>query len=120
ALPFGLKLLDGLLVRQPANRDLLLAAARGYALYTHAFVALPAERVQRDDIGEARALRRRARNLALRAEGYARRALELDYPGIGAALAADPAQALLVVNGDPEHDVPALYWTAVGLGLAIS
>src|SRR5690606_853081 len=44
----------------------------------------------------------------------------LDYPGIGAALAADPAQALLVVNGDPEHDVPALYWTAVGLGLAIS
>src|SRR5690606_15238499 len=43
ALPFGLKLIDGLLEQQPEHRGLLLAASRGYLLYAHAFVAIPAE-----------------------------------------------------------------------------
>jgi predicted anti-sigma-YlaC factor YlaD len=119
ALPFGLKLIESLLAEQPEHRGLLLAAARGYTLYVYAFVSLPAQEASRDDIDEAQALRQRSRNLALRAHGYALRVLELDYPELDGALRADPDGALLQV-AMPERDVPALYWSAVSLGLAIS
>jgi predicted anti-sigma-YlaC factor YlaD len=119
ALPFGLKLIDSLLAEQPDHRGLLLAAARGYLLYGYAFVGVPAEQARFDDVERARSLRQRARNLYLRAHGYARRALALDYPGIDAALLADPEHALVEVD-TPVRDVPALYWTAASLGLAIS
>ncbi|HEX6998067.1 MAG TPA: TRAP transporter TatT component family protein [Gammaproteobacteria bacterium] len=120
ALPFALKLLDGLIAEQPEHRGLLLAAARGYLLYAYAFVALPAEQVQHEDIRRARAMRDRARGLFLRAHDYARRALLVDYPELAGRLEADPAQALTAVGDDPERDVATLYWNAATLGLAIS
>lgn len=119
ALPFGLKLIDSLLAAEPEHRGLLLAGARGYLLYGYAFVGVPAEQARFDDVERARSLRQRSRSLYLRAHDYARRALALDYPGIDAALLADPEQALLEVD-TPVRDVPALYWTAASLGLAIS
>ena len=55
----------------------------------------------------------------MRAHAYASRALALDYPNIDSALRIDPSEALLRVRA-PERDVPALYWNAAALGLAIS
>jgi predicted anti-sigma-YlaC factor YlaD len=119
ALPFGLKLVESLLAERPEHRGLLLSAARGYTLYSYAFVSLPADEARFDDLDRARELRERARNLALRAHGYAVRALELDHPGIAEELRRDADTAAL----DPasrERDVPALYWSAASLALAIS
>lgn len=120
ALPFTLKLIDSLLLQQPDDRGLLLAGARGYVLYAYAFVSLPAARLSRQDVDAARSMRSRARTLFMRAYGYASRALLLDYPNIEAGLRKDPQQAAMRVGARPERDVPALYWTAASLGLAIS
>jgi predicted anti-sigma-YlaC factor YlaD len=119
ALPFSLKLIDSLLAEQPENRNLLLAGARGYLLYGYAFVGIPADEARFDDFERALELRQRARNLYLRAYAYASRALELDYPGLVAALREQPEEAVIRV-AQPQRDVPALYWTAASLGLAIS
>jgi len=120
ALPFSLKLLESLLAEEPEHRGLLLAAARGYLLYSYAFVHLPAEQSELQDLDEARALRLRARGLYLRAHSYSLRALETDYPGIGEQLLRDPGGAALTVGATPADDVAALYWTAAGLGLAVT
>ena len=117
ALPFSLKLMEGLLAEQPDNEGLLLATCRGYLLYTYGFVHVPAEQRSMDSIAEARALRARARNLYLRAHGYARRALQNRYPGIGGDLSQDPEAALRAVA---QHDVAMLYWDGAALALAIS
>lgn len=119
ALPFALKLMESLLAQEPEHRGLLLAAARGFVLYGYAYVDLPAEQAG-GGIAEIRAQRQRARDLYLRAHGYASRALALDYPGIGDRLRDDPDAAAAAVGRVPARDVPALYWDAVSLGLAIS
>jgi predicted anti-sigma-YlaC factor YlaD len=118
ALPFSLKLVESLLSEQPDHRGLLLTATRGYLLYSYAFVDMPAEESTLEDIDRTRELRRRARNLYLRAYAYASRLLELDYPGLADELAGDPAQAIAAVGRD--RDVATLYWNAAALGLAIS
>ena len=120
ALPFSLKLLDSLLAEQPDHRGMLLAAARGYLLYGYAFVGSEAERAELEDIERTRELRRRARNLYLRAHAYASRALELDYPGLGAELQVEPEAAVATFVADDQSDISTLYWTAAALGLAIS
>jgi predicted anti-sigma-YlaC factor YlaD len=120
ALPFGLKLIETLLEEQPEHRGLLLSAASGYVLYSYAFVSLPAERASDVDIGRARELRQRARGLSLRAHAYASRALELDYPGVAQRLSIEPQDAMSAVGRSPARDVPALYWSAAALALAIS
>ncbi|HEY5569605.1 MAG TPA: TRAP transporter TatT component family protein [Gammaproteobacteria bacterium] len=118
ALPFSLKLVESLLSEQPDHRGLLLTATRGYLLYSYAFVDMPAEESSLEDIDRTRELRRRARNLYLRAYAYASRLLELDYPGLTDELAGDPAEAVAAVGRD--RDVAMLYWNAAALGLAIS
>ena len=120
ALPFSLKLIDGLLLSQPDHQGLLVAAASGYVSYAYAFIDLPAERVSLDDIDAAQAMRARARNLFLRAHGYAIHALELDHPGIEAGLAADPVAAAATLGTDGSDEIATIYWTAASLGLAIS
>ena len=119
ALPFGLKVIESLLAEQPEHRGLLLSAARGYLLYSYAYLSLPAQRLELTDFAAAQQLRRRARNLALRAHGYASRALALDYSEIDAALRAAPEEAAQRITV-PERDVETMYWTAAALALAIS
>jgi predicted anti-sigma-YlaC factor YlaD len=120
ALPFTLKTIDGLLLREPDRRQLLLAGASGYVTYAYAYILSPAERVSLSDIDRARELRGRARNLFLRGHDYAARALEQDYPGVTRELTTEPDAAVKRVGGKPARDVETLYWAAAGLGLAIS
>lgn len=120
ALPFSLKLTDGLLQESPDHRGLLRSAAQGYVLYSYAYVQFPAEQAAMEDLDQARHLRSRARKLYFRAFDYAIRGLEIDHPGLGAAIKTDPAAALTEIGNDDTENVPFLYWAASALGLAIS
>jgi predicted anti-sigma-YlaC factor YlaD len=117
SLPFALKLMESLIAESPRHAGLLLATTSGFTEYSYAFVGQPAERAFSENVEESNALRGRARRLYLRARGYGMRALEVRYPGFGAALEGDPATALARVR---KRDVPLLYWTAAAHGLAIS
>ena len=117
AIPFGLKLYEGLLAESPKHTGLLLAAASGFTEYAYAFVDLKAEEAKEESVDRAEALRERARKLYLRANRYGMRGLEARYPGFGAALDNDAVSALKRVR---KADVPLLYWTAASLGLAVS
>jgi predicted anti-sigma-YlaC factor YlaD len=117
AIPFGLKLYEGLLAESPKHPGLLLAAASGFTEYAYAFIDLKAEEAKEDSLDKANALRERARKMYLRAHAYGMRGLEAKYPGFGAALDNDAVTALKRVR---KSEVPLLYWTAASLGLAIS
>jgi predicted anti-sigma-YlaC factor YlaD len=117
ALPFSLKLVESLLAESPKHRGLLLTAASGFAEYGYAYVEEQADEEAATSLERSTALRARARRLYLRGYRYGMRGLEAGYPGIGAAMADDPAAALTRVR---TRDIPLLYWTAAAHGLAIS
>jgi len=107
ASAFGLKMYESVLDGTPNHRGLLLATSSGFAQYAYAFVVLEADRVEETDLDRARALRLRAKKLFLRGRDYALRGLEVDHPGITAALRKDPEAALAETTKD---DAPFLYW----------
>lgn len=109
AVPFGLKTMEGLLESAPEHKGLLLAAASGFVQYAYGWVQMKADFVESKDLARATELRERARKLYLRARGYGLRGLELELPGMGAALGRDPKAALAKAK---KKDVPLLYWTA--------
>lgn len=117
ALPFGLKLMEGLLAESPTHDALLLALTRNFAQYSYAFVQFPAEQREAEDLEGAREQFARARRLYLRARGYGLRGLEGRLPGFTNALAADPATA---VRRARREDVPLLFWTAASWAGAIA
>ncbi len=117
AIPFGLKLYEGLLAESPKHTGLLLAAASGFTEYSYAFIDLKAAEAKEESVDKANALQERARKMYMRAHGYAMRGLEVKYPGFGAALDNDAVTALKRVR---KTEVPLLYWSAASLGLAIS
>ena len=121
ALPFSLKFVETLLAEVPDDRNLLITAARGFTLYSYAYVGYEAEKAYDTDFDEAARLRARAVRLYLRAARYGFRGLETSYPGFEAELRADPAAAVQTI--DPrkaDRDLPFLYWTASALGLAVA
>lgn len=121
ALPFGLKLTENLLAQSPHHRGLLLTAARGFALYSYAYVDDAASSAADEDLDRARELRQRARRLYLRAFRYGIRGLERSYPGLGAELLKEPRAAVRTIKRQAgAWDVPFMYWSAASLGLAIS
>ena len=117
ALPFSLKLVESLLEITPRNRGLLLTAARGFTLYSYAYVDFPGEQLIEEDYEKGRALRQRAKRLYMRAQTYGLRALDVVYPGIEVQLASAPDQAVQRVS---KKHVDLLYWTGAALGLSIS
>jgi predicted anti-sigma-YlaC factor YlaD len=117
AIPFGLKLIESLLVETPDHRGLLLAAASGFTQYGYAFVQEDADEIEDRDLRTAAAMRTRARGLYVRARDYALRGLEVKHPGFGRMLKTDPPKALA---GAVKDDVPFLYWAAASWGAAIS
>jgi predicted anti-sigma-YlaC factor YlaD len=123
ALPFSLKLLEGLIAESPRHLGLRLAACRGFALYSYGWVDFEAERAWERDIERARRLGERAGRLYLRAHAHCVAGLESAYPGLASQLRESPNDALAEVGARPkavDRDLPLLYWTAASLGLAIS
>ena len=97
AMPANLKLIEGMLLEDPQNRELLLYAAQGFYGYTYGFIEL-------EDSERAEQLYRRCYN-------YALTALELE--GLGAdpeAAAAADLEAATAKLG--KSAVPALFWSA--------
>ena len=117
ALPFGLKLIEGLLAESPKHMGLLVTACEGFTTYSYVYVHERASRAAEEDLEQARQIRERARRLYLRARRYGLRRLEASYPGITERLASGPVAALSKMK---KKNVPALYWNAAALGLAIS
>jgi len=117
AVPFSLKLIEGLLAESPRRRGLLLAAASGFTQYSYAFVQQEAEALESRDLAVAQVRRDRARRLYLRARNYALRGLVLRVPGFEQALREDAAAATRRLR---PQDVPLLYWAAASWGAAIA
>jgi predicted anti-sigma-YlaC factor YlaD len=117
AVPFSLKLIEGLLAESPKHRGLLFAAASGFTQYSYVYVQQPADEIEPADLEKSTALRIRARNLYLRARDYGLRGLEAKHANFTAALRQNPREAL---RNASKADEPLLYWTAVSWGAAIS
>jgi hypothetical protein len=121
ALPFSLKLIESLIDESPNHRGLLLAAARGFSVYSYAYVDFDAEVMADESFEGARELRGRARRFYLRAHRYGVRGLNLFYSGFGSNLLHDPESAVHMVEDKKAQDIlPFLYWSAASLGLAIA
>lgn len=117
ALPFALKLMEGLLAEAPEHEGLLYATASGFTQYAYAFVHQEADEREGESVAEAEVLRARARRLYLRARNYGLRGLEVEHPGFEKALRANPPEAVKVTK---KPDVSLLFWTAAAWGAAIS
>jgi len=97
AMPANLKLIEGMLLEDPHNEELLLYAAQGFYGYGYGFVEL-------DDPGRAQQLYRRCYN-------YAHTALQLDGLGLDPETApVDELEAATAKLG--KAAVPALFWSA--------
>src|SRR5436190_6095256 len=70
ALPFSLKLVEGLLAESPQHRGLLFTAASGFTEYAYVYDQQDADAIESEDVAKADALRGRARRLYLRARDY--------------------------------------------------
>src|SRR5262245_21912455 len=117
AVPFSLKLIESLLAETPRHQGLLLAAARGFAQYSYAFIQTDADEIEDHDFSAATALRARAKRLYLRARDYGLRGLDTKYQAFEKTVRGNPR---LAVAKTKASDVPLLYWTAVAWGAAIS
>lgn len=117
ALPAMLKVTESLLDASPRDKNLLLAAAKGFTSYSYAYVQWEAEQIRETNLGEGRRLNARAARLHLRAAGYGMRGLEASRKGFAAEFSVDRNRAVERLKNE---DVPLIYWTAASLGLAIS
>jgi predicted anti-sigma-YlaC factor YlaD len=116
AAPFSLKLIENLLAKSPRHEGMLLAATRGFAQYSYAYLQLDAEQLADQDFTRAQELRRRAARMYLRARDYGLRALEVRHAGLSESLRRDPGAALQATSA---ADLGVLYWTAVAWAAAI-
>lgn len=117
AVPFALKTMEGVLVEQPEHVGLLTALTSGFVQYGYAFVLPEAERIAEADFDRSLVIKRRARRLFIRAQGYGWRGMEAAHEGFQAALGADPKVALAMLE---PPDVPLLYWATAAGALQIS
>src|SRR6516225_6700791 len=93
AVPFSLKLIEGLLAQSPKHRGLLFAAASGFTQYSYVYVQQPSEELESEDLATSRGLSTRARNLYLRARDFGLHGLDAGHPGFSAMLREDPSRA---------------------------
>ncbi|MCU0241560.1 MAG: TRAP transporter TatT component family protein, partial [Vicinamibacteria bacterium] len=102
--------IEALLDETPRHKDLLLAAASGFAQYAYGFVQQEADFIEARDLSRATDLRARAKRLYLRGRDYGWRGLEVSLPGFRAELRKDRTTALTRAR---KAHVPLLYWTAL-------
>jgi len=117
ALPFALKTMESLAAEAPKHSGLRLALCRGYSSYAGGFLEPEAEVIENESFERAKALRLRAERLYVRALGYCRQALDLEYAGAGSELESAPDAALARVS---KAGVETLYWAGVAWGSAVS
>ncbi len=117
ALPFTLKLIEGLLDEAPNHEGLLLRACSAYTEYAYGFVLDDADRAEEENFPFSQKQRLRAKKLFLRARDYGLRGLELRHSGFRQQLEADPGAAVAGLN---PADVAFAYWTGASWGAAIS
>ena len=117
AVPFGLKLMEGILAEVPDHQALRQAAASGFAQYSYAFIQMDADEIEEQDFARAEQLRGRARRMYLRARNHGLGGLEAAHRGFTNRLASAPREA---VRSLKRADVPLIYWTALAWGGAIS
>lgn len=117
ASPFYLKLSESVLREQPGHAALAESVAAGFTQYAYAFVAFEADRIEPADARAAERLRARAAKLYQRAQRHALTALELNHPGILAALRGETTKPLPALK--PEQ-VGLAYWAAASWGGWIS
>jgi tetratricopeptide (TPR) repeat protein len=117
ALPFALKTVEGLLLEEPENETLLLAAASGFTQYANAFLEGDARAMEDVDYTRALELRERAFRMYLRARDYGLRLLELEPAGLGERLRTEPYTAARELGAD---DASAAFWTGAAWGGAVS
>jgi hypothetical protein len=116
AAPSTLKMVEMLLDESPSHAGLLMTACSGFTQYAYAFLQSDADAA---DPASATAKELKARGAAMydRARAYCLRALEMRHPGVGRALPMDAKAALASMTA---ADVPALYWTGVAWGGALT
>ncbi|MCX8109249.1 MAG: TRAP transporter TatT component family protein [Verrucomicrobiae bacterium] len=117
AIPFSLKLMEGLLAESPGHKELLRATCSGFVQYAYAFVQQDADELEDRDLAAATELRARAKKLYLRARDYGLRGLEVGRPGFRRNFYSNPHAALQRMK---RSDVPLLYWTGASWGAAIA
>lgn len=101
AMPANLKLMEGMLLEDPENVDLLLYAAQGFYGYSYGFI-------ETEDAARAGALYRRCYD-------YARQALILrGFNTDPETATTDDLHAAVASAG--KADVPVLFWSATCLG----
>ena len=109
ALPFSLKLMEGLLSEIPDHQGLRLATTSAYVQYAYAFLQLDADILDDTDFEAAQALRKRAANLFKRARDYGLSGLEIRLPGFYQQLHSSTEEAIKRLQVE---EVPILYWTS--------
>jgi hypothetical protein len=116
AAPSTLKMIEMLLEESPSHAGLLMTACSGFTQYAYAFLQADADVAEP---GSAAAKELKARGAAMydRARGYCVRALDLRHPGVGRGLQSNAREGLASMT---REDVPALYWTAVAWGGALT
>ena len=116
AAPSTLKMVEMLLDQDPTHAGLLMTACSGFAQYSYAFLQSDAD--AGDPASQStRDLKARAAAMYDRARGYCLRAIEIRHRGFIEAVRKDSKNALSTMT---RVDVPALYWTGVAWGGALT
>ena len=109
ALPFGLKLMEGINDGTPRHVGMKLTLASGFTQYGVVFVEWPAEQLKYDNYEESRRQYKRAKAFYLRANNYALDGLDLTHADFRSRIYGDTDAVLAEMTAD---DVPLLFWTA--------
>ena len=125
ASAFYIKLSESMLSAAPAHLPLALSTTSTLTQYAYAFVSTPADQIESQNAKQAYALRKRAALLYARAKSHGLKALELQQPGLIAALAAGSAPPTPALNHQPHLTLkPELtglaYWSAASWAGEIS
>ena len=117
AIPFTLKLVESVLEETPNHARLRTAAAAYFTQYAYGFIQLEADYLEANDYGQAEHMRRRAKNLFLRARDHGLRNLQIKRPDFLSRLAQSPRETASSVD---KSSVETLYWTAAAWAAAIN
>jgi hypothetical protein len=109
-------MIEMLLEQSPEHEGLLMTACSGFTQYAYAFLQSDADAAEPGSAA-ARELRGRGAAMYDRARGYCVRALAVRHAAVQRGLQGDAHAVLASMTA---ADVPALYWTAVAWGGALT